>query len=178
MIITTLKKEVIERYMSPYFFETGTANGDAVRLALEVGFEKIFSVEIDENLYVENCEKFKKEIEEGRVFLFLGDTYHLLPQIIENHIDKQCTFWLDAHQDFGPGGVKRCPLLEELDHIKVKKDLNHIFLIDDRRMFGGDWWGAGITEEMIMKKIKEINSEYIINFEDGVQPKDVITAKL
>ena len=177
MIKTTLKKEVIQKYMSPYFFETGTANGDAVRLALEVGFEKIFSVEIDENLYNENCEKFKKEIDEKRVFLFLGDTFYLLPEIIEKHIDKQCTFWLDAHQDFGPGGVKRCPLLDELDHIKNKKELNHVFLIDDRRMFGGDWWGAGITEDIVINKIKEIDQEYIITFEDGIQPNDVITAK-
>lgn len=177
MIKTTLSKEVITKYMSPYFFETGTADGDAVRLALEAGFEKIFTVEIDEELYKKNCERYKKEIEDGIVHMFLGDTFKLMPQIIENHIDKKCTFWLDAHQDYGPGGVKRCPLVEELDYIKTKADLNHTILIDDRRMFG-TWWGTGINEEIVINKIKELNPNYQIDYEDGCVPKDIITAIL
>lgn len=177
MIITTLRKDVIEKYMSPYFFETGTANGDAVRLALEVGFEKIFTVEIDEQLFKENTEKYREQILEGRVYMFLGDTFKLMPEIIENYIDKPCTFWLDAHQDFGPGGVKRCPLIEELEYIKTKSDLNHTILIDDRRMFG-NWWGTGIDEQMVLNKIKELNENYNISYEDGCVPKDIITAKL
>jgi len=68
--MTTLRRSVIERYLSPYFFETGTSGGHAVQLSLDVGFEKIFSVEIDERLYNSNVNKFKKEIDEGRVFSF------------------------------------------------------------------------------------------------------------
>lgn len=177
MIQTTLKKEVIEKYMSPYFFETGTANGDAVRLALEVGFKKIFTVEIDEKLYNENIIKYKNEIELGKVFMFLGDTFKLMPDIIEKHIDKPCTFWLDAHQDFGPSGVKRCPLLDELEYIKKSSNLNHKILIDDKRMFGS-WWGEGINEKMVLEKLKELNPDYHLAYEDGVIPKDIITAKL
>lgn len=177
MITTTLSKDVITKYMSPYFFETGTADGDAVRLALEVGFEKIFTVEIDEELYKKNTAKYKKEIEEGKVYMFLGDTFKLMPEIIEKYIDKKCTFWLDAHQDFGPGGVKRCPLIEELDYIKTKNHLGHTILIDDKRMFG-TWWGTGINEEMVLNKIKELNQEYKISYEDGCVPKDIITALL
>ena len=41
MITTTLSKEVLSKYLNPYFLETGTANADCVRLALEVGFKKI-----------------------------------------------------------------------------------------------------------------------------------------
>lgn len=174
---TTLKKETIIKFLSPYFFETGTLYGDAVRLALDVGFEKIFTVEIDQILFDENTKKFKKEIEEGRVFMFNGDTYKLMPEIIEKYIDKKCTFWLDAHQDYGPTGVKRCPLLEELEYIKTKSDLGHTILIDDRRIFG-NWWGQGISEEMVIRKIKEINSNYNITYEDGIIEKDIIAADL
>lgn len=163
--------------MSPYFFETGTADGDAVRLALEVGFEKIFTVEIDEELYKKNIKKYKKEIKAGKVFMFLGDTFKLMPEIIEKHIDKKCTFWLDAHQDFGPSGVKRCPLIEELEYIKTKNHLGHTILIDDKRMFG-TWWGTGLNEQMVIDKLKELNQEYKISYEDGCVPKDIITATL
>jgi hypothetical protein len=175
-IKTTLPLKVIKKYMSPYFFETGTANADAVRLALEVGFEKIFTIEIDQILYNKNVNKYKKEISEGRVFMFLGDTFELMPQIIEKYIDKPCTFWLDAHQDFGPGGVKMCPLVEEIEYIK-KSPLNHVLLIDDRRMFG-TWWGEGINENLIVSKIKELNNNYAIFYEDGHIPEDIIAARI
>ena len=54
MIKTTLPKEVLTKYLNQYFVETGTANGDCVRLALETGFKKVFSIELDENLQNEN----------------------------------------------------------------------------------------------------------------------------
>lgn len=176
--MTTLKKEVLSKYKSPYFFETGTSGGDAVRLALELGFDKIFTVEIDQNLYNNNILSFKKEIEEGRVFMFLGDTIEILPELLKSHIDKKCTFWLDAHWDGGPLGIKKCPLVDELDYIKKYKNLNHTILIDDRRCFGGGNWGHGINENIIVNKLKEINENYIIKYEDGHIPNDVIAASL
>jgi prepilin-type processing-associated H-X9-DG protein len=175
-IKTTLPSFVLKDNMSSYFFETGTADGDAVRLALECGFEKIFTVEIDPVLYAKNILKYKKYIDEGRVFMFLGDTFELMPGIISNYIDKTCTFWLDAHQDFGPGGVKKCPLIEELEYIK-SSPLEHKLLIDDRRMFG-IWWGEGINEELIVSKIKELNPNYNISYADGHIADDIIVAKI
>lgn len=175
-IKTTLPANVLKKYISPYFFETGTADGDAVRLALELGFEKIFTIEIDPFLYEKNIKRYRHSIDEGKVFMFLGDTYKLMPSIIQTHIDKPTTFWLDAHQDFGPGGFKKCPLVEELNYIK-KSSLEHILLIDDRRMFG-TWWGEGIDEELIVEKIKEIDPRYEISYEDGHVPDDIIAAKI
>jgi prepilin-type processing-associated H-X9-DG protein len=108
--------------------------------------------------------------------MFLGDTFELMPGIISNYIDKTCTFWLDAHQDFGPGGVKKCPLIEELEYIK-SSPLEHKLLIDDRRMFG-IWWGEGINEELIVSKIKELNPNYNISYADGHIADDIIVAKI
>ncbi len=176
--MTTLKKEVLEKYKSPYFFETGTSNGDGVKIALECGFEKIFSIEIDESLYHKVKNIYHKEISEGKVNLFLGDTFLIMPFILENFIDKQCTFWLDAHVDFGPSGIKRCPLLDELDYLKKYTNLNHKILIDDRRCFGGNWWGEGISEKLVVEKIMGLNSDYKITCEDGFIPNDIITAIL
>lgn len=174
--MSTLSKEVLEKNISPYFFETGTSNGEAVEVALGVGFEKIFSIEINEVLYRENCEKFKKEIEEGKVKLYLGDTLKVMPDILKE-IDKTCTFWLDAHVDHGPKGEKLCPLLDELDYIKEYSHLNHKILIDDRRMFG-QWWGTGISEQMVLDRIKNINPNYKISYQHGCIPDDIINAVL
>ena len=176
MITTTLRKDVLEKYMSPYFFETGTADGDAVRLAIEMGFEKIYSIEIDERLYIQNCEKFKEFIESGQVVLILGDSLLKMEEIIPQ-LDKPTTFWLDAHVDFGPKGVKRCPLYEELESIKTSNINNHKIMIDDMRIFGNHW-GTGISTETLKKTLLEINTEYTITIEDGYVPKDVLCAKI
>lgn len=176
MIQTTLKKNVLEKYKSSYFFETGTADGDAVRLALELGFEKIYSIEIDENLYHKNCEKFKSFIDSGQVILILGDSLIKMKELL-NEIDKPTTFWLDAHVDFGPKGVKDCPLYEELKSIKNNKIDDHKILIDDVRVFG-EHWGEGIELEELKKLLLEINPKYQIFMEDGHVPNDILSAKI
>jgi hypothetical protein len=176
MITTTLKKNVLEKYLSPYFFETGTANGDAVRQAIEMGFEKIYSIEIDESLYKQNCEKFKEHIDSGRVILILGDSLMKMKEVIPM-LDKPTTFWLDAHVDFGPKGIKNCPLYEELESIKSSKINNHKILIDDVRIFGNHW-GVGIEMEKLKNIILEINPTYNIVLENGHVPKDILSAKV
>jgi hypothetical protein len=177
MISTTLSEAVLSKYLAPYFFETGTADGCAVELALRLGFEKVFTVEINPELHARNSLRFKQHIDEGRLHMFLGDTLFVMPQVIEQLIDKRCTFWLDAHVDHGPSGVLRCPLLLELECIKKKAMLKHNILIDDRRMFG-KWWGEGISEELVVRKILEIDNDYLFKAEDGYVPNDIIAAWL
>lgn len=175
---TTLKKKVLMNYKSPYFFETGTLHGEAIKLALELGFEKIFSIEIDEKLFLENSKRFEEEIISGKVNLFLGDTIKIMPQILTNKIDKKTTFWLDAHVDGGPTGLKKCPLYEEIDFIKKTNINHHSILIDDIRCFGGGWWGEGISLETLEEKLREVNNNYNIKKEDGHIPQDVLVAYL
>jgi hypothetical protein len=176
MITTTLSKEVLLKYLNPYFLETGTANGDCVKLALEVGFEKIFSIELDELLQNENIQKYQFFINEGKINLVTGDSLWEMSNIIPS-LDKPTTFWLDAHQDFGPKGTKRCPLYEELSAIKYSNIKTHTILIDDMRMLG-QWWGEGISIDELKNKILEINSDYKFTFEDGFTPNDILVAYL
>lgn len=175
----TLTKDVLKKYKNKYFFETGTNRGNTVKLALELGFEKIFSIEIVEYLYKENLKRFKNEIIEGKVYLFHGDTVKVMPEIIEKYIDKQTTFWLDAHKDNDEitGFTKLCPLLDELEYIK-SKNFNHTILVDDRRCLGGKFWGKDVGEIDVINKIKEINIGYNISYENGYRPNDIIVAKL
>jgi hypothetical protein len=176
MITTTLSKEVLSKYLNPYFLETGTANGDCVRLALEIGFEKIFSIELDENLQNENIQKYQSFINEEKINLITGDSLWELINIIPS-LDKSTTFWLDAHVDFGPMGTKRCPLYEELSAIKMSDIKTHTILIDDMRMLG-QWWGEGISVDELKKRILEINPNYKFTFENGFAPNDILAAYL
>lgn len=176
MISTTLPKNVLNKYLNYYFFETGTANGSCVKLALSCGFEKIISIEIDVERQIKNSEIFQKEILEKKVFLFTGDSLIVMKDIIKT-IDKPTTFWLDAHVDEGISGLKKCPLYEELEVISKSNIKNHTILIDDISYFGAkNHWGEGIYLEEIKQKILEINPNYKFSFEDGHLPNDILIA--
>jgi hypothetical protein len=178
MIQTTLPKEVASRYANPYFFETGTANGACVELALSCGFEKIFSVEIEPERQSENIKKFTKEIVAHKVKLYTGDSLLLFPEMVKE-LDKPTTFWLDAHVDEGKSGVKKCPLYEELETIATSPIKIHTIMIDDISYFGTkNHWGDGISLETIKEKILQINPSYNFAFEDGHTPNDILVAHL
>lgn len=174
---STLSKEVLEKYKNDIFVETGTYLGGGVEVALECGFKKIYSMEIDLEKVKYNAEKFQKEIEAGIVELYHGDTFHLFQHVIEK-IDKPATFWLDAHWDGGVLGVYRCPLPFELDALLNHSIKEHKILIDDRRLFGQGSWGQGINEQSLIAQILKINSNYNIVTEDGYIPNDILAAKL
>jgi len=178
MIQTTLPREVLNKYLNPYFFETGTANGACVTLALSCGFEKVLSIEIEIDRQLENSKKFEKEISENKVKLYTGDSLLLMPKVMEE-IDKPTTFWLDAHVDEGISGVKKCPLYEELETIAKSEIKTHTIMIDDIGYFGTkNHWGDGISLESIKDKILQINPNYNFAFEDGHVPNDILVAHL
>lgn len=176
MITTTLSKEVLSKYLNPYFLETGTANADCVRLALEVGFKKVISIELDETLQNENIQKYQSFINEGKVNLITGDSLWELINLVPE-LDNPTTFWLDAHVDFGPMGTKRCPLYEELSAIKQSKIKTHTILIDDMRILGGHW-GEGISVEGLKERLLGINPNYKFTFENGWTSNDILVAYL
>lgn len=177
MIQTTLLPRVLGKYMNPYFVETGTADGDCVRLALEMNFEKIFSIELDQSLQDKNIQIFKQFTDNGKLELITGDSLLEIPRIVSK-LDKPTTFWLDAHVDFGPMGINKCPLYEEIKAIKQSKIKTHTILIDDVRIFG-QHWGEDISLLTIKNSILEINPDYKFTFEDNTYANnDVLVAYL
>jgi hypothetical protein len=176
MTTTTISKEVLLKYRNPYFLETGTADADCVRLALELDFEKVFSIEIDSILQNKNIENYQSYINDGRLDLVTGDSLWELTRLIPK-LDKPTTFWLDAHVDFGPSGSKKCPLYEELSAISFSNIKTHTILIDDMRILG--WhWGEGISKEGLQNRLLKINPEYKFTFENGFAPNDILVAYL
>jgi len=171
---TTLKNNVLKKYLNSYFVETGTSDGGGLTVALQFDFEKIFSIEINKDLQDSNTINFQNYIKDKKLELIVGDSLLELQKLIPG-LDKPTTFWLDAHVDNGPVGIKLCPILEELDAIKNSSIKNHTIMIDDMRCFGINW-GAGISIDMLLEKVKEINPNYKILYEDGHVPNDILVA--
>ena len=167
----------LAKYSNPVFVETGTYKGEGIAKALAAGFEKIYSIEIAQEFYDKALEKFKTEIDSGRVEIVLGDSLSCLPDII-NKIDKNITFWLDAHTQEGHQGEKPCPLYEELDAIANHSIKTHTLLIDDLRFWETKGWGKTVRLNVILEKIKQINGDYDITYEDGKVENDVLVAVL
>lgn len=174
VIFKSLTKELLSKYTNKIFVETGTQYGYGIDVALECGFEKIYSVDIDSKYHYESSLKFKKEIEEGKVELFIGDSALMLKDILSK-IDEPITFWLDAHADAGIIGKSTCPVLDELEQIAQHRIKTHTILVDDRRMFGV-YWGVGTKEEDVRNKIISINPFYKLYLADGCEPNDIIVA--
>ena len=173
----TLTEKVLSKYVNHTFVETGTYLGDSVELALKLGFEKVISIELMEELQNKNIEKFGSYVNEGRLDLVIGDTSILFNDIVHS-LKERATFWLDAHQDLGPQGIKKCPLYDELDSIEKSSIKDHTIMIDDMRCLGGRIkWSEGITIEGIKEKILKINENYKIVFEcSPFGPQDIMVA--
>ena len=91
---STLSKEVLLKHKkNNVFVETGTLWGDGVAVALECGYDKVISIEIDPDRVAANSERFADEIAEGRVELVEGDTFDVFEGIVEG-LEEPATFWL------------------------------------------------------------------------------------
>jgi len=176
---TTLSKSVLSKYKNDIFVETGTLWGEAIEVAIECGFKKIYTVDIDPKKVEHSRKKFAKEVKSGQVEVLEGDTFKMFPDILKK-IDAPATFWLDAHWDGGPMGDYKCPLPFELEALLTHPIKTHTLLVDDRRIFGaiGSNWGEDLDEELLIEAMTDINPDYKISFEDGCVPNDIIVAKL
>lgn len=164
-----ITKEILQKYVTNCFFETGTFVGDGVQAALDAGFKKVISIELDEKRFATCKKRFENN---PNVFLYLGDVELVLNDILDP-INETLTFWLDAHYSgAGTGtalGIRSDPIFEELDVIKKHKIKNHIILIDDLRL---------MDKNKICNKVMEINTNYQISFEEGFKPDDILVAKI
>lgn len=166
----------LKKYLNPVFVETGTFHGLGVKKALLAGFKKIYSIELNQEFYDECVEKFSTEIQRGQVEIILGDSLLILKELVER-IDEPMTFWLDAHNHLETKGIKPCPIYEELDVIARHKLKSNTILIDDLRLFGNQKsWGRDISLNEVIEKLKKINNNYRIVYEDGVEKYDVLAA--
>ena len=155
----TLSSAVLSKYLNPTFVETGTHRGGGVQVALDVGFERIISIEINDNLFAHSQNRF---IENGKVTILHGDSQNLLWNVIKG-LNHEITFWLDGHTAY-----KNIPILEELDIIGRHHIKTHTILIDDRRVMGNPMW-LGVTEKHVVRGAKKINRAYKFSHERTIE---------
>ena len=143
-----------------YFVETGTHLGGSVEVALELGFEKIFSCEFMEDRFDHCMEKFK---DSDNVNLWHGTSVSCFPEIMVQ-LDQKSLFWLDAHAE--GGGV---PTMEELDFIATSPIKDHSILIDDIPVYFSN------SKEELKDKILSINPDYkIMEYQTINEHKDYV----
>jgi hypothetical protein len=141
-----------ETYDLPVLFETGTFLGNGVRLAIDAGFDQVYSVEIIDEYYTANVERFS---DKQNVNILKGESAAVLNQTV-GEIDDNILFWLDAHFPGADGGLYgynsceddavRCPLEHELETINSRRlGRNDVFIIDDLRVYEtGDFSNGGM----------------------------------
>lgn len=125
------------------FVETGTLYGDGVDFALESGFERIISIEINKELVDCAREKYRNE---PRVTILHGNSPDVLSELLPT-IKEPILFWLDAHF---PGcdanlasykdeldAAKRVPLELELKCIS-SRNTKDVIICDDLWIYE-DW---------------------------------------
>lgn len=162
----SLLGSVLEKYPAEYFVETGSYTGGGIGAALKMGYNNVISIEYDLILY-NACVRTYGNLD--NVILVHGDSATELGKVLET-IDKKALIFLDAHS------LEYNPIMEELEAIKNCDFKNHIIMIDDKREFDRGVW-KHITVPLIISKLKEINPDYKIIYEDSVNAKgDIITA--
>ena len=182
--LTPSQKEKYDRLLehfssnkNKFFIEGGTSLGWGTSTALQAGYEKVYTIELLQNLFEDAQKMFTKEIKSGKVVCINGDTQTSLGQILAE-IDQPATFWLDAH--FGKkykGEKPRCPLLGELEVIKNHNIKSHTLMVDDMRLFGKAAHDY-ISIDQVKEKILKINPNYKISFLNSNVKNDILLAKI
>ena len=164
-----LNKDILVPYKKRIFIETGTQIGNGVDTALAVGFDSIYSIEYNTELYIQCRNRFK---DNSNVNLIGGDSRIELKKVMKN-IYESATIWLDAH------GPQLSTLIEELKVLKEHYIKTHTIMIDDIRLFKEHYWVELPPYEEIVEIIKEINPEYKIKLIDSTHFKeDILLAEV
>ena len=164
------------------FIETGTYTGDGIQCALNAGFEKVYSCDINCE-YVENAREKYKDYD---VTVENLESQDFLEKILPT-IDERVVIFLDAHsmpydinnQDRGFGsstvkdGVSPCPLEKELSIIKDHSIKDHIILIDDFQCFN-TWAFEDLEFDDINDQIIDINPKYKVKLNGNVLCYNVV----
>lgn len=158
------RKELFSKYKQSHniFFETGTHHGFSCQIALDLGFNKVLSVEIDQDLYLECYDKFVNEMGKGRIHLFFGDSNMWMDRMLKL-VNESALFWLDGH----PDGISGDPLWIELEEIAKHHIKTHTIIVDDIPVY----FNKKEVEDTILK----INPNYVFIYEDALNESDMKT---
>lgn len=177
----TISKQVLSKYsgLAKVFVETGTHIGKTTELALQLGFQKIYTIELADHFYQRAVKMFARY---PQVCCIHGDSQEQL-KVILSELNEPAVFWLDGHWSMGDTakGSNAVPIYEELASIESHHIKNHVILIDDLRLMGNkdepiaEWHDISIDD--IKERCLRINSKYKFSFEDGHVRNDILVAR-
>lgn len=153
------------------FIETGSYKGDGIDLAMQAGYERIFSMDID-GANVAHCqERFEllpddtRPAKNSHIILTCADSATGLLKMMK-YVNEPAMIWLDAHSqlfDDEPPSENPFPLLKELEQLKKHPIKTHTILIDDILMLTHpdvtDWDRDTIESALLM-----INPAYKLTY--------------
>jgi len=178
----TISIEVLSKYKhnGNVFVETGTYQGTTTQAALDLGFKKIYTIELADHFYQNAIRKFARS---PQVVCVFGDSTTKIKEVL-NELNESAVFWLDGHWSLGDTarGDNAVPLYEELDAIANHHIKTHTILIDDLRLMGNlnepiqEWHSISIEETK--RRCALINPNYKFSFENGYVPNDILVAQV
>jgi len=170
-----ISSEILRRYFSSVFVETGTFKGEGVQAALDAGFDCIYTVEVDPFCSGYCLRRFEDRA--IRVHLHRGDSREFLRDFLP-HLTTRATFWLDSHYCGAEGGqIDDVPLLAELALIREHLLRIHHILIDDVRLMGTPDLPVRFKE--VRRALRRINPDYQMKLIDSPEfHKDILVATL
>jgi hypothetical protein len=153
------------------FVETGTYKGDTTLMASK-HFDKVFTTEIYEPLYVQSKKRAEDEGVSNIQFC-LGNSVDLLKDIVPQVLEG-AVFFIDAHisgNDSSWNQVQRVPLLEELSVILENKLGPSLFVIDDIRFWNGKkneaWDWSHISSETVIELFEKYDYDILAYYESN-----------
>lgn len=167
------------------FCETGSHLGDAIWLAKDAGYHRIYSMDID-GANIAHCqERFKllpddkNQVVDGQIFLTCADSAVALGKMIK-HINEPALFWLDAHSQLfedEPETENPFPLLKELEQIAKHPIKTHTILVDDILILTHPdvtGWNRDAIENALLK----INPAYKLTYLSNPVVNNILMAKI
>lgn len=128
-------------------------------------FDKVYSIELSEDLYLRACETCK---DIDNITLLHGDSENLLPVLCAS-IDESTTFYLDAHWFVDAQPVAKenpMPLLKELDAIKERKYAD-LIIVDDVHSYGRKLTDWGVPTKDLPEGLvvwEKINNSFLLDY--------------
>ncbi|MEA2711276.1 MAG: hypothetical protein QOF78_3877 [Phycisphaerales bacterium] len=146
--------DIIRRYRTSTFIESGTGWGDGVRHAATFPFEQIISIDIMPTAIERLRGRFNHK---PHVRLIAGRSVDVFAELLPQITGNIC-FWLDAHfpgadmqlapYDAETDTTVRLPLEQEMRLIKQLRPNNRdVILIDDLRIYERDKFQLGNLDE-------------------------------
>ena len=157
----------------PIFIESGTYHGETI-FNMEPHFEKLYTVEISEQLYFNTKMKYNGK----KICFLLGDSLFVFKHLLPNITDK-LIFYLDGNYSSGDTGRGKIdvPLYGELLQINNLYKHEGIIIIDDVRLFetkGNEDWSY-INKDKIFEILRtRITKVYHLDTERAVEDRLII----